>query len=161
MVLSEEQKRARKREYMRKYYEKNREKVREYNKEKAREYYENNKNKEKLLERNRLWKENNKEKISEQQRKYRKDNKEKLREANKNYSKTDDGIKSHRISKWKQRGLVDNFDKVYERWEYTLFCDLCRCDLDQCNKSKKCMDHDHASGLFRNILCHVCNIKRR
>ena len=83
------------------------------------------------------------------------------REYKKKYITTDSYDKSNRISNWKIQGLIDNYDKVYEIFEYTLFCDECRCDLDQCSKSVKCMDHDHTTGLFRNILCKSCNSKRR
>ena len=158
MVLSEEQKKEYQREYQRKYRKNNKDKVREQ----RREYRE--RNKERLREDNRKYREDNKERRNECQRKYSERNKERLREHNrkyyKEYSKTDKGIKSRTISSWKLQGLVDDFDKVYEIFEYTLFCDLCRCDLDQCTKSVKCMDHDHASGLFRNVLCNLCNIKR-
>ena len=98
----------------------------------------------------------------ETSKKYRKSQKGKETKIkyNKTYYETDIYDKSKRITKWKLRGLIDNYDKVYERYEYTLFCDECRCDLDQCSKSVKCMDHDHNTGLFRNILCNSCNVKR-
>ena len=79
---------------------------------------------------------------------------------NKKYRQTETGRKLSTINNWKLRGLIDNYEKVYQRFEYTLFCDECKCDLDQSNKSRKCMDHDHTTGLFRNILCNSCNVKR-
>ena len=102
------------------------------------------------------------DKGKETQKKYRESEKGKktTEKKLKIYYQTDNYDKVKRISKWKYRGLIDNYDKVYERYEYTLFCDECRCDLDQCTKSLKCMDHDHTTGLFRNILCNTCNVKR-
>ncbi len=143
------------REYQRNYRETNRLKINA----KRKEYRENNKAK--IREDARKYYQKNREKTLEYNRKYREDNLEKLNEARRLYRKTDNGYKSRTIGRWKCNGLVDDYDKVYERFEYTLFCDLCRCDLDYCTKSRKCMDHDHETGLFRNILCHVCNIKRR
>ena len=104
--------------------------------------------------------EKNKEKNNATSKKWEKDNPEKARLKAKKYRSSDKGIKTQTIYKWKTRGLVDDYEKVYERYEYTLFCDECRCDLDQCTKSVKSMDHDHKTGLFRNILCRMCNWKR-
>ena len=119
------------------------------------------------------WEENKKKKRDEKERyrqtdkgkeadrKYCKNNIEKERKRKKKYSQSENGTKSKIIANWKYQGLItDDYHKVYERFEYTLFCDECRCDLDQCTKSVKCMDHDHSTGLFRNILCRSCNIKR-
>ena len=100
---------------------------------------------EKNKERATLWNKNNPESAKKKQEKYR---------------SSDKYIKTRTIYKWKTRGLVDDYDKVYQIYEYTLFCDECRCDLDQCTKSVKSMDHDHKTGLFRNILCRMCNWKR-
>ena len=130
------------------------------NKENRKIYYKNYYNNNKDKEKERLKKYNQTEKGKETKKKWILNNIEKDKESKKKYSKSENGYKSVMISKWKHKGLIDKYDKVYERYEYTLFCDECRCDLDQCNKSGKCMDHDHSSGLFRNILCRSCNVKR-
>lgn len=71
-------------------------------------------------------------------------------------------LKSQRICKWKIRGVVsENFEILYKIYLSTKFCDNCGIQLNINNKTKKCLDHDHDTGLFRNILCHSCNIKRR
>ena len=87
-------------------------------------------------------------------------NRERVRETARKYYK-EDGNKNCRISNWKHAGLIDDYDYVYERFESTLFCDFCGCDLDQCTRSVKNMDHCHITGKFRNILCLVCNVKRK
>ena len=109
---------------------------------------------------NQMYRENNREKEKKRHKIYYDNNLDKERIRSKKYRESESGSKIEKIKGWKQRGLIDNYDKVYQRYEYTLFCDECRCDLDQCEKSVKSMDHDHITGLFRNILCRSCNIKR-
>ena len=55
--------------------------------------------------------------------------------------------------------LADKYEKIGE-W----CCDECGFELTYDRfptKTRKAMDHCHKSGLFRNILCHKCNTKRR
>jgi len=104
-------------------------------KEYDRKYYQDNK------EKNRLY-------HNEYQKQYRKNNKEK-------------SDKSSRIAKWKSRGLItEDIDKIYERYLSTKECDNCGILLDEDEATKKCMDHSHTTGQFRNILCKVCNTIR-
>ena len=112
------------------------------------------------------------EKRREYQKEYMKEyyqkNKEKLKEYSKEFSKehnqTEQGKKSQRIRKWKQRGLIhDNYDELYEYYLNTTHCEKCNIELTydkQNTPTTKCMDHSHISGHFRNILCHSCNNKR-
>jgi type IV secretory pathway VirB4 component len=107
----------------------------------------------------------NKEKILQQQKEWYEKNKEKIKEDKKQYYQTDQGIKSHRIGNWKQSGLIcDNYDELYNHYLKTAYCDACKVELTYDKKTTattKCMDHCHETGLFRNILCHRCNSKRR
>jgi len=101
------------------------------------------------------------EKRKEYHREYRKKNKEKIAE----YDQTPARKKSHRIYYWKRRGVIcDDWDVLYERYLNTEFCELCNIKLteDKVNtKTTRCLDHDHNTGEFRNVVCWLCNIKRR
>jgi len=71
------------------------------------------------------------------------------------YQKTEAGKKSMRISSWKKQGLISNdYNKIYDLYINTTNCDLCKTDL---SKVKKCLEHNHNTGEFRNIVCNRCN----
>ena len=94
---------------------------------------------------------------------YRLANKEKKTEYTKEYRKTETGKKSHRISCWKQFGVIsDDFNLLYEKYINTNNCEECNVELIHGNfgNNKKCLDHCHKSGEFRNILCCGCNTRR-
>ena len=104
------------------------------------------------------------EKAKEYQKDYRENNKEKAKEYNKEYRKTEVGIKSQRISKWKQRDVIsDDYDKLYEMYMNTNNCEECNIELieGRYGNNRKCLDHCHKTGEFRNVLCNGCNNKRR
>jgi hypothetical protein len=162
-MLSEQEKKERRRETNRKYNENNKEKINE----RKRIYYQNNKEKEK--ERVRVYNENNKEKVKERTRVYNENyyqnNKEKEKERMRAYSKTERGIKSNRINKWKHKGVIcENFDNLYDYYINCKDCEECGIELtvDRYNtETTRCLDHCHETGEFRNVLCNFCNIKRK
>ena len=113
----------------------------------SKEYYQ--KNKERILEYHKKYRKNynekNKEKIATYKKRYCENNKEKRR-------------KSHLKYNWKRRGLdMDTFYYVIAIYDNTIHCDKCNVFLEGNGKNQKCMDHCHATGIFRNILCKTCN----
>ena len=67
--------------------------------------------------------------------------------------------KTNRISGWKNVGLIhDDYDMLYDKWFNCKNCEKCGHDFSYW---KKCMDHCHVTGLFRNILCLKCNSNLR
>jgi hypothetical protein len=76
----------------------------------------------------------------------------------KQWRKTEAGRKSTTTSNWRQRGLKGDIDKIYKIWKETEYCDLCKIELDTDGGSRKCMDHCHKTGKFRNIVCNRCNV---
>lgn len=104
------------------------------------------------------------EKKRENDRKYYQKNKEKKKEYLKEYKQTEQGKKSGRIKNWKHYGLIhNNYDELYEYYLNTTHCEKCNIELTDGNKAsnRKCMDHSHTTGQFRNILCNGCNVKRK
>jgi len=115
----------------------------EERKEYKRQYYL--KNKEKINKLNNEWKLNNPE-------------------YNKQYFKTDKGKKCNRINTWKNYGVIcDDFNKLYDYFINCKNCEECKIELIEgnCGNNKRVLDHDHDTGLFRNVLCNTCNIKRK
>jgi hypothetical protein len=121
------------------------------------QYYINNK--EKIKQQQKQYKLNNKE----QQKQYKLDNKDKIKEQVTEYRQTYNGKKSYRISNWKQSGVIsDDFNELYEKYINTTNCEECNVELihGMFGNNKKCLDHDHETGQFRNILCCGCNLRR-
>ena len=155
MVLTEEEKRERK-----KIADKN---YRDNNKEKIKQYRDNNK--EKIKEQRKLYRENIREQLNEKSKKYYENNTEKIKKKRKIYTKTPKGIKSGIISNWKQAGLIyEDYDSLYGHYLNANNCDECGIKFGKYGggiSDWKCMDHCHKTGAFRNFLCNTCNLRRR
>lgn len=78
----------------------------------------------------------------------------------KEYKKTPQYKKTKLLTSWKSRGLIGNYEKIYEIYLNTTHCDLCNVELSNKGKNRKCMEHCHNTGEFRNIVCHSCNINK-
>ena len=86
------------------------------------------------------------------------DRKEQMREYHKErykqLIKTPQEIKRRTIYKWKTRGLIDDYEKVYQIYLNTHECMKCNIEISGRNK---CMDHCHETKLYRAVLCNSCN----
>ena len=108
--------------------------------------------------------EKNKEVIKENVKEYYIKNKEKLTQYKKDYRKTETGKKLTTISSWKQRGIVTHdWEGLYKRYTDARNCEDCGCELIEGKGlgNHKHLDHDHTTGLVRNILCGKCNINKK
>ncbi len=120
-------------------------------------------NKEHIKEYEKNYREKNKESRKDKRKVYISQNKEKIKESKQEWSQTDQGKKSNRISVWKQSGLIsEDYDKIYELYINTWECNNCGIELVEGfhGSNHRCMDHNHKTGLFRNILCNTCNTIR-
>ena len=120
-------------------------------KEYKKEWYQ--KNKEKIKEKHKEYRDNNKDKIKEQAKQHKQKNKDKIKE----YNQTPNRKKSNRIRNWKCKGLIsDDYDKIYSHYLNSTHCELCNFEYNPTNW--RCMDHNHKTGLFRNVVCNSCNL---
>ena len=101
----------------------------------------------------------NRDKIREQKNAWYLENKDKTAVYNKEYK-----LKNHKkltITRWKSRGLIsDDYDALYDYYISVKNCEICCVELtsgEKC-KTRRAMDHDHKTGLFRNVLCDGCNL---
>ena len=135
--------------------------TKEQKKENDKKYKENNKVK--IAEQNKEYYEKNKEKIAKRKKEYRENNKDEILEKHREYDQTEAGKKCRRIANWKARNVICNdFESLYEYYLNVEFCEECNIELVEGSygSNKKCLDHDHETGLFRNVLCNTCNVKR-
>tara|TARA_R110000803_G_scaffold49200_2_gene102257 strand:- start:6 stop:335 length:330 start_codon:yes stop_codon:yes gene_type:complete len=99
-------------------------------------------------------------------RRFREKNPERAKEIQEKYRKTDTYKMSYTITGWKQSGLIETdqytYKELYEAYLHQGYCENCEIKLTSGSKDStfKCMDHDHTTGIFRDILCNSCNVKR-
>mgnify|MGYP003624815895 FL=1 len=98
-------------------------------------------------------------KAKQNKKEYYQKNKDKI----KKYHQSPKGKMINTISSWKFNGLIcenrEEYEYIYDRWLNSERCEECNKEYTEDNI--KNMDHCHLTGLFRNILCHSCNMKRQ
>ncbi len=115
----------------------------------------------------REYKKNNPQKMTEEQKakrkeymkKYNERKKQERKEYYKIHNQKPEVKKTRKINEWKRRGLIsDNYDEIYDKWFNATNCEQCNIIFTEDNiYARKCMDHCHKTGEFRNIICHPCN----
>lgn len=122
-------------------------------------YYQ--KHKEVIKQRAREAYQRDKEQILLKKKDYYKKNQEAKKEYQNEYYRCPENIKNNTIGRWKRRGIIsDDFDELYDKYIKCNECELCNCELTGGKGiiGRRHLDHDHDTGLFRNILCGKCNI---
>ena len=119
----------------------------------------------------------NKEKRQKTRAAHYQKNKEKLDKINKewiinNKERRNEIVKKNKIRhphivfkcKWKYRGVVwendDEFMQIWNKYESSTHCQNCNVEFkkEPTKMLRKCLDHCHQTGKFRNIVCGHCNI---
>ena len=88
---------------------------------------------------------------------------EQYKQRKKEYCASEEGKRSARITRWKGTGVKHpDFNELYKIYVETKVCADCDVILVEGNKgnNRKCLDHDHTTGLFRNVVCNTCNMNR-
>ena len=63
--------------------------------------------------------------------------------------------------KWKIYGLIETDEKIEEIYQcYIMSCNCELCGNAFTSSKVRHMDHDHATGKFRNIVCIKCNTRK-
>ena len=138
-----------KKEYMKKWRENNRELKNQIQKK----YYQ--KNKEKIIEYNKQY---------NQKYKQNPEFKEQRKKWDKKYSNKDIGKKTRKKAYWKITGVKftdKEFESIWKEYTTQTHCEFCYTEFEPGGMKKKCLDHDHQTGEFRFILCNRCNITRQ
>lgn len=150
----------RRREYRRKYYQENRERF----KEQAKQHYLTNK--EKVLERTKRYRESHREQENAYRKEYKRRNREKYKQYNRDwedrnpewrknyereYRKRHPNIRRKSMYKMRYGITLDEYETMLQRQNGV--CAICKngslCYLT--------VDHDHATGMVRGLLCKSCN----
>lgn len=90
---------------------------------------------------------------------YRKNNQEKIRI----YNNTPERVKGLTISRWKNTYQIksNDFNELYNLYVNTNYCNVCGVGLTlgRYGNSRKCLDHNHNTGLVNGIICKTCNTR--
>lgn len=142
------------REYRKKYYQANKEKLLEQDKIHGKAYRKKHKDKKKVS--GQKYYEQNKEKVLKQSKDYYKTNKEVVQKKHKIYREENkEAIKN----KWHKRYLKHTYNLPIEEYTNMLNAqnNCCKiCNLPPKNK-RLSVDHCHVTGDVRGLLCSSCN----
>ena len=72
------------------------------------------------------------------------------------YRASEKGQKTIRTRNWKKRGLIGDYNMIYNKYINTEYCDLCHKKFK--NSQDRHMEHSHITGEFRHICCKMCNL---
>ena len=141
--------------YMKEYRQKNKAKLYEQKKEydkkkKTDEVYQT-----KIREYKRVWA--NEHYDADKSAEYYKENTDVCKERIKNWrGNTYNGQKYVAVNNWKRYGVIhEDFDKLYALYIATTECNVCHKVFKK--SSDRCLDHNHTTGEYRQILCQSCN----
>jgi len=99
------------------------------------------------------WQKNNPEKCAFMRKRYRKENPEKINQIARVW-RDENREKVNSTAIYGRLGITgEQRYKIIEA--HGNKCDVCQCELLESKLA--CVDHDHATGVIRGILCHNCN----
>ena len=75
------------------------------------------------------------------------------------FNRTERGLKSKRVSRWKNdlKIVANDWNDTYDIYLLTECCNYCN-KIFKDNYDKH-LDHDHSNGEIRGVLCRSCNVK--
>ena len=77
------------------------------------------------------------------------------------YDQTEARIKCRKLNDWKRRGIIGDYDALYDIYIDTLICDNCQVWLNTDQKTLRCHDHCDNCGLSKGMVCWECNIRKK
>lgn len=154
--MTPEEKISKKKEYWKNWYAKNKEVV--LAKQRVRSAKNYQEKKEEYKARSRRWRLENPEKMQELQKQYQEKNKEKIRKRSKEWYLNN----RERASANTRKQKLASFGMTQEDYVFMLkaqggTCAICGKINPTQTKKRLHIDHDHATGEVRGLLCHHCN----